>query len=158
MKHWRRLVPVLLTPVLAYLVFIGWTLRHPPLSAFVAQGGVVPGGFLAVGYNLSNGGRFAVHLTGVTTEGGARPDYTLAMTSGEVLPSSIHIVGATHNYTSGDVRGQVIRPYRPRDPVTGVMIGWKGPKEAVAKTVVIHYHYLGWPMRMRVSAYNLISG
>jgi len=137
---------------------MGWTLRHPPLMAFVSQGGAVPGGFVAVGYNLSNDGRFAVRLTGVTTEGGARPDYAMAMTSGDVLPSSIHIIGASHNYTSGDVRGQVIQPYRPRNPVTGVMIGWKQPNEAVAKTVVIHYRYLGWQMRMRVEGYSLIPG
>lgn len=149
-SYGRTAIHIAVTLLGGYLLVIGWITSHPPLSSRASEFGAVPGGFQAAGFDLENLGLFPIRLTGISVQGGrVEPTYVLAVTSTEGSPSSIPFGLSPGNYVSYELRRQVIPPAKPGFPRMGVVFGWR-LRDAIPNTVILHYRYLGWPMRLGI--------
>lgn len=154
----RLLVLVVSLPLVAFGTAIGWIYTHPPLmSAGVHERHDGDGRTVVYGIDLDNTGRFPLTLTAVTINGKAI-NYPQAMavsnfTDAQLAANAAVVMEeAGHKLTIGPVKGWELQPVqRVEGGRYGIRLELEGMPAGTLE-IVVHYRYLGLPMRYYVTS------
>lgn len=135
---------------------VGWVYAHPPLTSYGYGTHHVPeNSDLVYRYSidLKNEGRWPLRLTGVITDGRAA-EYPMVMAATNRTDNQLASSAAVmldeygHKLEIGPVEGWLIEPHGQGGPppaTYGIRLDWG--KTTPPAEVVLHYRYLGLPMR-----------
>lgn len=153
---WRVLV--LLLPLTAVGAGIGWVYAHPPLQSTGVNWRQVKGRTLAYGIDVQNAGHWPLTLTRVCVNG-QDWEYPKAMAVSNFADAqlagnaAIGIEVNGHKLKTEPVTGWELQP---EQRVRGVgsyalRLDWDGMPSAETE-IMVHYRYLGLPMKHSVTS------
>lgn len=154
----RWLVLVVSLSLAALGTGTGWIYTHPPLmSAGFHERHDGDGKTLVYGIELDNTGRFPLTLTAVTINGDVI-DYPQAMAVSNFTDAQLAANAAImmeedgHKLTTGPVNGWEMQPVqRVGRGRYGLRLDWEGMPTGTVE-IVVHYRYLGLPMKYSVTS------